>query len=116
MVAGYLLKHRLTLVIIAVLVVGGLVYRTYSNSQQAQSPVTVQVPYYQEIAPGKDLAPQVIQTIAPDSVFYVSSFTEDKEFVTLTDYYFYRYKVWEKGTMPLPLNKASYKKIVVYNR
>ena len=116
MVVGYLLKYRLALVVIAVLVVGSLVYRAYSNSQQAQSPVTVQVPYYQEIAPGKDLAPQVVQTIAPDGVFYVSSFTEDKETVTLTGYYFYRYKVWEKGTLPLPLNKLSYKKIVVYNR
>jgi hypothetical protein len=114
-IPGWLLKHRMALIVIVILIVGFAAYRTI-NKPKPDTLSTIQIPYYQQIEPPLSNASQVIQTVSPDRVYYVASYTDDGRVVTLNKYYFYNKKRWEQGTYPLPLDKNNYKEIRIYNR
>jgi hypothetical protein len=116
----YLFKHRKILVFAVIIIIGIAVYRSYTNSQTAQETPPRPIPAFQEKEPAKELAPQVLQTITPDSVYYLAKGgyleTSDAYLLKAGGYYLYINGKWEIATLPLPLEKDHYRKIMIYNR
>jgi hypothetical protein len=116
LILKFFFKHRALLVVAIVAVIAFGAYHTITGNRQQEKAVAV--PYYQQIEPAKNLAPRVIQTIAPDRVYYVSDFKDDGKTITLTSnkYYMYNKEKWELGVIPLPLDRDNYRDIVIYVR
>ncbi len=115
---GYLFKHK---ILLAMVVIGLVVFfgaRTIGQITSPKPSVTAQtlqaIPAYQQIAPTTAQAPQVLRTAS--RIYYVSTFTEDKRYLTLTKFYVYDSKQWQLITMPLVLDKAAYGGMKLYNR
>jgi hypothetical protein len=125
MILKGLFTHRALLIILVVAVIGFGAYRTLNKPKAAAvSPSSIPMAYYQEIEPSKTNAPQVIQTVAPDRVYYLSNVIgnphelQPGETITLAanKYYVYNKEKWELGKLPLPLDRDNYRAIWIYTR
>ncbi len=102
LLAGIVLRKKLLLpmpVLIGMVVCGGVIAFSNAsgqNNQENTKYVKVSVAY-------KD-APYILQT--PDRGYYVATFRDDGEFLTLTDYYFYDKDKWEYSDSPLPFDRG----------
>lgn len=113
-VVGSILKKKLLLskfvVIIAVLAIGMLLLSSQFSSNDSQDDIQA----YQKIAPSVQNAPFMVQTSS--RAYYVSTYLDTDDALTLTNYYFYDEKKWEKSSIPLPLDKSIYGELKVHKR
>jgi len=86
----------LALISIVVIVISG------SIEDRAQ----VAIPDYQEIAPSVQDAPYVVQTSS--RAYYVATFKDTEEVLTLTNFYIYDKKKWQNSDIPLHLDRTIY--------
>jgi len=74
----------------------------------------VSAPEYIQKAPNTSKAPYAIQTTS--RLYYVVSYQDQGDVVTLSDYFSYDKNKWQRYTIPLELNRAMYPVINIYNR
>ncbi len=110
-----LLKKK-ALVVLAVVVLGSAIVigvATKSNTTPATA-AAKNIPAYQLIAPSVKDAPTVLRTSS--RVYYVSTYKEDKQQITLTRFWVYDSKKWQLVTKPLVFDKAIYGGMKLYTR
>jgi len=99
-------------VFLAVVAIGIIVL---SNSfGGSSSPQELQISRLQEKAPSVQDAPYYVQTSS--RAYYIATFNDSEECLTLTSYYFYDHKKWESSFVPLPLDKQIYGNLKVHRR
>jgi len=125
MVLKGIFTHRALLILLIVVVIGYGAYHALHKSTPANKPYAgIPVAYYQEIEPSKTKAPQVVQTVAPDRVYYLAYIAGNPhelkpgEILTLqaNKYYIYNKDKWELGKLSLPLDRNNYRDIWIYTR
>ncbi len=74
------------------------------SNQFNKASVSSDVPYYQTIAPDVQHAPYILQT--PSRAYYVATYTDNKDSLTLTNFYYYDKAKWQRANEPLYFDKA----------
>ena len=108
----YLFHHKLLLVGAVITVIAFIAISLLNKSDD--TPQMVQIPEYQQKAPDISKAPVVIAT--PSRVYYVSSWIDDGQIITLESFYFYDREDWEGSELPLPLDRNTIGEIKIYQR
>lgn len=98
----YIVKHPKLIILVVVLVIGFSVYRNFASKSDSKTQ-SAEIPSYQKILPNKVNAPRVVQTLS--RYYPYSTFQEDPNYLTLTDYYVYDKNSWRHETKPLPIAK-----------
>lgn len=92
-------------VIILALIAIGIIYLTNlfggNNPNQASNQIQAKAPPVTE-------APYLLQTSS--RAYYVAAFKDDPQYLTMTVFYFYDKKKWQRSDIPLPIDK----KVVPY--
>lgn len=114
---GFLIKHKALLVIVIVAIIGVAVFKTLHKTQP-ETITGLPIPYYQQIEPSLQKAPNVIQTVSPDRIYYTGAFTDDGKTIVLAagNFYMYNKDKWEVGKLPLYLDRGNYGSVVIYKR
>ena len=107
MLLGYLARNKVFLVL--VIIAAGIFF--LSAKINNEKPSTLELASYQVIAPSYDLASKVVAT--PSRIYYVRTFEETGNTLTLLTWYDYNEQQWQKHTTPLPLDKSNIK---IYSR
>jgi len=115
----HIIRHRnapniKVVLIIGAIAVGLIVINNTLNKDDATGRASI--PYYQEIAPSVQDAPSVLPT--PGRAYYIATFKENAEYITLTNYYYFNDQEWEFSSIPLPFDKSlpEFNKLQVYKR
>ncbi len=114
---AYLFKNKALLValVVVVLLILGARAIGIGNATTLKTATRQLLPTYLQTAPDRNLAPKALPTSS--RVYLVSTFTEDKQTITLTRFYVYnKDKQWQLVTKPLPLDKGLYPGMKLYDR
>jgi len=112
---GSIRQHRLLInkfvVVLSIMAIAVILIQGSLSSKNPQ-----QAEYYQQIAPTVQQAPFVLPT--PSRSYYIATFNDLPESLTLTNYYFYNKKEWEHSDIPLFFDRSitEYKNIKVIKR
>ena len=92
-----------------VIIAAGILF--LSAKINSEKPSALELATYQVIAPTYELASKVVAT--PSRIYYVRTFEETANTLTLLTWYDYNEQQWQKHTTPLPLDKSNIK---IYSR
>ncbi len=107
----YIFTHKVTLILLVTIIVGVAATRACSAANQRTHPI----PVYQQDAPDKRRAPNVLQTTT--QIYYVQSYSGNpKTVITLRKYYWWDGKKWNLSGIPLTLDSASVGEMLLWPR
>jgi len=99
-------------VFLAVVAIGIIVFSNSFGSDSSSQ--EQQKSRLQEKAPSVQDAPYYVHTSS--RAYYIATFDDSEECLTLTSYYYYDRKRWEPSSIPLPLDKQIYGNLKVHRR
>lgn len=107
---GFLFRNKIILLIVVISVIALFGIKSFNK----QNTSTVEMPNYQVAAPDIKIAPTIVETSSRS--YYVVSYTDDGNRITLTDWFDYDTKKWRRHKTPLPLDRNIYGEIRITQR
>jgi hypothetical protein len=112
----FLIKHRGILVGLIILIFALTIYNHFQEQREKSNHyANIPLGKPQQIAQKQHLDDySVLQTLGPDSYYYVIDMEEDTETIYLKNYWYFEGKKWHHNKKVLPIKKDLYQRVIFY--